>query len=61
MGELLVRKTNIFNTIASSALILLVINPYLLTDVGFQLSYLAVIGIVWLYRPVYNLFMPVNR
>jgi len=38
--------TNIYNTLAVSAISLLVWDPYLVMQVGFQLSYLAVIGIV---------------
>lgn len=49
------RQTNIYNTIAASAFFLLVINPYLLQSVGFQLSYLAVLGIVFLYPKLYPL------
>lgn len=43
------RNGNIYNTIAASALFLLVYNPRFIGDIGFQLSYLAVIGIVFLY------------
>jgi competence protein ComEC len=50
------RSTNIYNTLAVSAFVLLCYNPYLIMDVGFQLSYLAVIGIVYFYNPVYRLF-----
>lgn len=50
------RHTNIYNTLAASAFLLLSINPYLLTDVGFQLSYIAVIGIVYLQPKIYNWF-----
>jgi len=32
-----------------------------ITDVGFQLSYLAVTGIVWLYKPLCTLYAPRNR
>jgi competence protein ComEC len=60
-GELLIRRVNTYNTLAASALILLFIWPYLIFDVGFQLSYLAVFGIVWLYRPISNLITPSNR
>jgi competence protein ComEC len=51
-------RTNIYNTLASSAFILLLYNPYLVMSVGFQLSYIAVIGIVYLQRPLYNLWEP---
>lgn len=49
------RETNIYNTIAASAFFLLLINPYFLQSVGFQLSYLAVLGIVFLYPKFYPL------
>lgn len=49
------RTTSILNTLASSAFFLLLYDPYLILSAGFQLSYLAVIGIVLLYRPIYNL------
>src|SRR5258706_1703272 len=50
------RRTNIYNTLAASAFVLLIYNPYLIMSVGFQLSYLAVLGIVYLQRPIYNLW-----
>lgn len=49
------RRANIFNTLALSAFLLLLINPYYLLSVGFQLSYLAVLGIVYLQPRIYRL------
>lgn len=43
------RQAHVLNSLAASALILLLINPLLLFDIGFQLSYLAVAGIVLLH------------
>jgi len=40
---------NAYNNIASSAFLLLLYNPNYLFDVGFQLSYVAVFGIIYLY------------
>lgn len=40
------RHTNIYNTLAASAFLLLLIDPFLIMDVGFQLSYIAVTGII---------------
>ncbi|MFU8844566.1 MAG: ComEC/Rec2 family competence protein [Bacteroidales bacterium] len=60
IGSSLSRKPNIYNSLAGSAFLLLAINPYMITSVGFQLSYLAVLGIVTIYRPVYTLFIPDN-
>jgi competence protein ComEC len=42
------RKGNIFNTLALSAFVLLCFNPNLLFEVGFQLSYAAVAGILFM-------------
>jgi len=50
------RNTNIYNTLAASAFLLLIINPYLMMDVGFQLSYIAVIGIVYIQPKIYSWF-----
>jgi len=55
MGSSLKRITNIYNILASSAFFLLLINPYFLMEVGFQLSYLAVLGIVMLQPRIYPL------
>ncbi|HEY0040374.1 MAG TPA: ComEC/Rec2 family competence protein, partial [Flavisolibacter sp.] len=61
LGEVLLRRTNIFNTLAFSALILLCLNPFWLWDVGFQLSYSAVLSIVLFFQPVYNWYCPQNK
>jgi competence protein ComEC len=61
VGSLLSNKINIYNSIAASAFIILLINPNSLFDVGFQLSYVAVIGIVYFYPKIYNLFYINNR
>ncbi|MCW3085394.1 MAG: ComEC/Rec2-related protein [Bacteroidetes bacterium] len=54
------RYTNIYNTLAASAFLLLAINPYLVMDVGFQLSYIAVIGIVYIQPKLNVLYEPGN-
>lgn len=54
IGQSIKRTTNIYNTLAASCLILLLFNPYLIFEVGFQLSYLAVLGIVFLQPLIYN-------
>jgi competence protein ComEC len=56
LGEALSKRTSIYNTLALSAFLLLAYNPFWLWDVGFQLSYAAVVSIVTFYRPVYNWF-----
>lgn len=54
MGTVLNRKSSIYNTLAASAFFLLLINPNLLFEVGFQLSYIAVLGIVYLQPLIYK-------
>jgi competence protein ComEC len=54
VGTLINRKGNIYNSIAASAFVLLCIDPYIIMQVGFQLSYLAVLGIVYLYPKIYE-------
>lgn len=61
IGETMNRKTSVYNTLAVSAFVLLCINPYWLWDVGFQLSYAAVISIITFMRPVYNWFYIKNK
>lgn len=48
VGQAFERQTSIFNTLSAAAFLLLLYNPYLLCDVGFQLSFLAVLSIVYL-------------
>ena len=45
------RKNSTFNSIAASALLILVVDPLLVFNVGFQLSYIAVMGII-LFQPI---------
>lgn len=61
IGEALYRRHNIYNTLAASAFLLLCIQPLLLFDVGFQLSYLAVIGIVFFQSRIYRACYIPNR
>ncbi len=60
IGSAINRRQNIYNTLAISALLLLAWNPYWLIDVGFQLSYLAIIGIVFLHPYINQLATPNN-
>jgi competence protein ComEC len=61
IGENFARKSSIYNSLAASAFILLSYNPYFLWDVGFQLSYLAVLSIVIFQRPLYHLMYVKNK
>jgi competence protein ComEC len=60
-GKFYKKDISTFNIIACSAFILLCINPFMITEVGFQLSYLAVIGIVTLHHKFYELLSFKNK
>ena len=47
------RVTNTYNTLVISAFLLLIFNPFYVFDIGFQLSYSAVFGIVWI-KPLFD-------
>ncbi len=61
IGENINRKSTIYNNLAVSAFIILCIFPYSLWDVGFQLSYAAVVSIVFFMKPIYNLLYIKNK
>ena len=52
------RPTNIYNTLAISIFILLSFKPMFLFDVGFQLSYVAVLAIVTIQPLLNKLWKP---
>ncbi|PAW94589.1 hypothetical protein CKK33_14255 [Mucilaginibacter sp. MD40] len=60
-GKTYSRQLNSLNLLAVSAFVLLLYDPYLLTDVGFQLSYLAVAGILILQPVIYGLLSIRNK
>lgn len=53
---LLQRKTDLLHSLALSAFIILIVDSRQLFEVGFQLSYVAVLGIWWLASPIKKLF-----
>jgi len=60
IGRSFQRYTNIYNTLVASAILLLILDPCLLLDAGFQLSYSAVIGIVTLQPLIERWWNPKN-
>jgi competence protein ComEC len=52
VGKLTMRRMHMFNVLAGSAVILMLFDPYIVTEVGFRLSYLAVLGIVYLHPKI---------
>jgi len=55
------RPVHALNVMAVSALGMLLYDPFLITDVGFQLSYLAVFGLVAVQPVIYELWQPENK
>lgn len=55
------RKSQIYNTLFMSAFFMLVYNPNFLYDVGFQLSYAAVLSIVFFQPIIGKLYLAKNR
>lgn len=58
VGKLFKYHINVYNTIYASAFILLLYNPRFIVDVGFQLSYLAVLGIIFLQPFIQKWYKP---
>ena len=54
-GEVKATKGNVYNSLGLAAFILLLFDPYLIYSVGFQLSFSAVFGIVYLQPKMYRL------
>lgn len=57
MGKLIKRKSNPYNLIFASAFMILLISPGMLFNVGFQLSYAAVLSIIF-FTPRIDQFKP---
>lgn len=55
-GQLIKEHTNNLNLLAGAALLQLFINPNNVFDIGFQLSYLAMLGLFIFTQPIYALF-----
>jgi competence protein ComEC len=60
-GQLLGKRFFNLNALLISALVLLMLDGKVLFDIGFQLSYLAMLGILFFFKPVRNIFTPPYR
>lgn len=60
IGMLSNRPSSALQSLIASMFLLLLVNPKFLFDVGFQLSYLAVFGIVWIQPKLYRFWNPRN-
>lgn len=54
------KSTNSYNIIAFAAFCLLLYNPFLIWDVGFQLSFMAVLGLIYL-QPKIQALWPIKQ
>ena len=61
LGKAFWREASAWNVLPASAFILWIFNPYLLFNIGFQLSYAAVAGMVFFYPRFYKMFPPMAR
>lgn len=61
VGQAMRHHPSIYNTLAVSAFFILCIQPYMLFEVGFQLSYLAVTGIVYFQEKIYTQIYIANK
>lgn len=54
------RQNEPLNSLFAAALLLLLWEPHMLVEIGFQLSFLAVLGIILFYKPLFRAWMPHN-
>lgn len=55
------RRNEPLNSLFAAALLLLLWEPHMLIEIGFQLSFLAVLGIILFYGPLLRLWVPGGR
>lgn len=58
IGTIITSRISILDSLALSAFIMLLVSPLLLFDIGFQMSYAAVLGIALCYTPLNNVLRP---
>jgi competence protein ComEC len=61
IGQTLGKQSNIYNSLGVAAFILLLYEPYFIYSVGFQLSFAAVFGIVFLQPRLVRLWTPSGK
>jgi competence protein ComEC len=60
IGETVSRKSSVINNLSVSAFFLLCYDPFWLWDLGFILSYSALLSIVLFMKPLYNMYVSEN-
>jgi competence protein ComEC len=61
IGNASKRNVHIVNSLSVSAIMLLLIDPLMINNIGFQLSYIAILGIVFINKPIAGLWHPANK
>jgi len=61
LGQAFGRSMSVYNSLAASALLLMALNPAVVLDVGFQLSYVAVFAIVFLQPKLAQFWQPRSK
>jgi competence protein ComEC len=61
IGETIKRRSSVVNNLAASAFLLLCIDPFWLWDLGFILSYAALLALVIFMKPISGLIQSSNR
>lgn len=61
LAQMKSRSPSVYNSLALSALILIMYNPFIIYSVGFQLSYAALTGILLFQPLIVRLWTPMNR
>lgn len=61
VANMAAQRTDHLNSLFAAALLLLLWDPAMVSQIGFQLSFLAVLGIILFYRPLRGLWSPKGR
>jgi len=54
IGKYWAERVNSYNVIAIAAFLLLIYDPYMIFQASFQFSFLALLSIIYFYRPIYE-------
>ena len=55
LGKILMREADVYTTISLAAILLLIFSPYMLFNIGFQLSFAATLSLVMLFKRIKSL------
>lgn len=61
LGQVRGRETNSLNSLGFAAFVLFLMDPLVIYDIGFQLSFLAMLGILIYYKPISRWFYIPNK